>query len=240
MSIWPLGDSSRAVSAQSRELLKSWDDEESVVEEPGKTAAGNWAVRNGILADLQRGNVVATTELPCIDLQVTTIVPEMTRPVDATLMQQRIELPSERTESAFNKYAPVKDTSVSPLTRVNQILEENSDSSRWLNQRGYLEAFKSPNCMLDISFSTADKNVLKVGAVMSAPDGSKRTVVACDDGTTFQRITGPGGQEIVKFLSNGQIVEFGNDMKRSGEFRKLTRTGEFARPTRTGELSIFK
>lgn len=235
MSVWPLGDGSRAVSAQSRELLKSWDDEEAL--EAEKTS---WATSNGILADLQRSDAVAAKSLPSMDIQVA-IPQELTRSVETPLMQ-RVELPTERAETtaAFNKYASVKDTTVSPLTRVNQALEENSDSSRWLNQRGYLEAFKSPDCMLDISFSTADKNVLKVGAVMSAPDGSKRTVVACDDGTTFQRITGPGGQEIVKFLSNGQIVEFGADMKRSGEFRKLARTGELPRPARTGELNIFK
>lgn len=236
MSVWPLGDGSRAVSAQSRELLKSWDDEEALEAEKA-----SWAISNGILADLQRTDGVTSKLLPGMDIQVTTIPQEFTRSAETPLMQ-RVELPTERTEqaAAFNKYVSVKDTSVSPLTRVNQVLEENSDSSRWLNQRGYLEAFKSPDCMLDISFSTADKNVLKVGAVMSAPDGSKRTVVACDDGTTFQRITGPGGQEIVKFLSNGQIVEFGADMKRSGEFRKLARTGELPRPTRTGELNIFK
>lgn len=238
MSVWPLGDGFRAVSAQSRELLKSWNDNES---ESEKQAAGSWTATSGImaLADLQRSADQTAPVLPEVNLQLAVLGAENARQPEIPLMQ-RIELPSERAEAEFSKYAPVKDTSVSPLTRVNLILEEGSESSRWLNQRGYLEAFKSPQCVLDISFSTADKNSLKVGAVLSAPDGSKRTVVACDDGTTFQRITGPGGREIVKFLSNGQIVEFGADQKRSGEFRKLTRTGEFTRPVRTGELNIFK
>ena len=237
MSVWTLGDSSRAVSAQSRELLNSWNSSEESLDE--SSAPQSWASQNGLLAlsDMQRTNPLAT--LPNMSLDVTTVAPEL-KSAEAT-QPLRLELPVGRVEkeAAFARYAPIKDTSVSPLARVNQTLEENSESSRWLNQRGYLEAFKSPNCVLDISFST-DKNLLKVGAVLSAPDGSKRTIVACDDGTSFQRISGPGGQEIVKFLSNGQIVEFG-DTKKSGETRRLlARTGENARVTRSGELNFFK
>lgn len=216
MSVWPIGDGFRPVSAQSRELLNSWNTSEE--SETAQPVAENWAARNNLLSDLQPVQQQQIANLPSMEI-------ESSAPVAKSIIPQEIKSSHERTiekfdllaekaaeSRAFNKYAPIKDTSAPPLTRVNQILDEHSETSRWLNQRGYLDVFKSSSCVLDITFST-EKSV-KVAAVLKAPDGSKRTVVACDDGTTFQRITGPRGQEIVQFMSNGQIVEYG---KRTGE-----------------------
>ncbi len=225
MSVWPIGDGFRAVSAHSRELLNSWNDDE--VNRNEEVSTGSWTSTNGLLSELQRTQSSANLPSMELDSSAPVIPPPETKAVEAHPITERLELSIERVDSraAFNKYVPLKDTSVSPLTRVNLILEEHSETSRWLNQRGYLEAFKSPNCMLDITFST-EKTLLKVGAVLNAPDGSRRTVVACDDGTSFQRITGPRGQEIVRFMANGQIVEFG---KRSGEMLK-PKTAELQKP----------
>lgn len=93
-----------------------------------------------------------------------------------------------------------------PLSRIYDILDVHSDSSRWLEKNGYLESFKSPDCTLDLTFGTDPKGS-KIGAVMTAPDGTKRTVVSCEGGVTFQRLTAADGRELVKFLSSGQIVE---------------------------------
>lgn len=257
MSVWPFGDGFRPASAQSRDLLKSWNNNEEI--ENSKTAAApaadwatsngfgpssDWAASNSLVNDLQRTHspILPSMELEQSapnagtfpqELKTTELAREIEVKASENPVSERMELSIERVDShaAFNKYVPIKDTSVSPLTRVNQILEEHSETSRWLNQRGYLESFKSPNCVLDLSFST-EKTVLKVGAVLNAPDGSKRTVVACDDGTSFQRITGPRGQEIVRFMSNGQIVEFG---KRSGEMLRPKTTSELLKP-KTSEL----
>jgi hypothetical protein len=125
----------------------------------------------------------------------------------------RLELThNDRSESSFIRDArevavPGKDSQpVTPLSQIYNILDVHSDSSRWLDARGYLESFKSPDCTLDLNFGL-DARGTKVGAVMTAPDGTKRTIVACEGGTTFQRLTAANGQEMVKFLSSGQIVE---------------------------------
>lgn len=107
-----------------------------------------------------------------------------------------------------------KSTSITPLGRVNSMLDDHSPSSQWLKDRGYLESFKSDKCTLELSFG-ADKGGGKVGAVLLAPDGTKRTVVACENGTSFQRLTGPNGQELVKFTSSGQVIEL-NPYRRVG------------------------
>jgi len=125
----------------------------------------------------------------------------------------RLELThNDRSESAFIRDAremalPGKDSPpATPLSQIYNTLDVHSDSSRWLDARGYLESFKSPDCTLDLNFGL-DARGTKVGAVMTAPDGTKRTVVACEGGATFQRLSSASGQEMVKFLSSGQIVE---------------------------------
>lgn len=129
---------------------------------------------------------------------------------DATALQ-RLEI-SENLATKFE--FPKQEKQLTPLGRVNEMLDDNSPSTRWLRERGYLEAFKSENCTLELSFGN-DRSGGKVGAVMVAPDGTKRTAVACENGTSFQRLTGPNGQELVKFLSSGQIIEL-NPYKGAG------------------------
>lgn len=104
--------------------------------------------------------------------------------------------------------------SLSPLGRVNEMLDDNSPSSRWLKERGYLEAFKPENCTLELSFGS-DRRGNRVGAVLVAPDGTKRTAVAFENGSTCQRVTGPNGEELVTFLSNGNVIEL-NPYKSAG------------------------
>jgi len=93
---------------------------------------------------------------------------------------------------------PGKDSPpATPLSQIYNTLDVHSDSSRWLDARGYLESFKSPDCTLDLNFGL-DARGTKVGAVMTAPDGTKRTVVACEGGATFQRLSSASGQEMVE------------------------------------------
>lgn len=137
-------------------------------------------------------------------------IPGLSKADAATL--QKFEIAGVE-RSNFSEHAERK-TSLSPLGTVNAMLEDHSPSSQWLKERGYLDAFKSANCTLELSFG-ADKGGGKVGAVLVAPDGTKRTAVACENGTSFQRLTGPNGQELVKFLSSGQIIEL-NPYRRAG------------------------
>lgn len=124
---------------------------------------------------------------------------------DATTLQ-RLEISDTKNLATRVEFPQPGNEKLTPLGRVNQMLDDNSQSTRWLKERGYLEAFKSENCTLELSFGN-DRSGGKVGAVLIAPDGTKRTAVACENGTSFQRLTGPNGQELVKFLSSGQIIE---------------------------------
>ena len=126
---------------------------------------------------------------------------------------QRLEI-SDRSAATRIEFPQPEKQSLTPLGRVNDMLDDSSPSSRWLKERGYLDSFKSADCTLELSFGN-DKSGGKVGAVLVAPDGTKRTAVACENGTSFQRLTGPNGQELVKFLSSGQIIEL-NPYKAAG------------------------
>jgi hypothetical protein len=119
------------------------------------------------------------------------------------------EINCEGSSTGLADRAPSKRevNSSTPLSQIYDIIDVQSKSSRWLAQRGYLEPFKSPDCRLDLNFGS-DGQGSKVAVVLTAPNGARRTVVALEGGVSFQRITGANGQELVKFLSSGQIVEF--------------------------------
>jgi hypothetical protein len=207
MSQWQIGDGFRA-SSQSNDVLQSWSNKEEEISRASAECWGPDVKASSFHFDpTQFGqfgkNLAGETPLALrFDTQK-----------DEAPLAARLELNhNERVEgSLLRNDSPVqqagKDSQAgTPLSQIYDILDVQSSSSRWLDQRGYLESFKSPDCVLDLNFST-DARGSKVGAVMTAPDGTKRTVVACEGGTTFQRLTSANGQELVKFLSSGQIVE---------------------------------
>ncbi len=216
MSQWQIGDGFSTVSPQSHgEIMQSWNQENNNTR---SAQAEAWSEQQNVKASSfhydasqvaqywRHSTTTHTANEAPLSLRI-----EPKREEEAPLAT-RVELGNnERAESNYlrneAKDAPLagKDNvSNTPLSRIYDILDVHSASSRWLEQRGYLEAFKSPNCTLDLTFGTEGN---KVGAVMTAPDGSKRTVVACEGGVSFQRLTASNGQELVKFLSSGQIVE---------------------------------
>lgn len=97
-------------------------------------------------------------------------------------------------------------TSSTPYQILSNILEPTSPSSRWLSQHGLLQQFYSKDCFVDLS-TTSDGGM---SAVLRSPEGYRRTVVCRVDGTSAQRITGPRGEEIVRFNNSGEPVNPAN------------------------------
>lgn len=203
MSQWQTGDSFRTPSS-SNDFLQSWSNQE----ENSKASFECWGPQ-----------VKASSSFHFEPTQFGEYAhPVSEKPLSARYEPQkeesrlaaRLEIThNERLEARRDEVretARAGKDSLTPLSRIYDILDVHSTSSRWLDQRGYLEPFKSPECTLDLNFGT-DARGSKVGAVMTAPDGTRRTVVACEGGVTFQRLTAANGQELVKFLSSGQIVE---------------------------------
>lgn len=91
---------------------------------------------------------------------------------------------------------------LSPYQQLNQILEPDSQSSRWLAHHGLLDKFTAHDCYVDISMA-ADGGF---NAALRSTDGYRRTVVCRADGTSSQRITGPQGEEVLRFNSQGEPV----------------------------------
>ena len=207
MSQWQIGDSFGAASPQSHgELMQSVLNQENTraqaeAWQTSHVQASSFHYDAGQLAQYWRQGTAVNEAAP-LSLRF-----EPNKEEEAPLAT-RIELGNERAESNYlrseakEQAQPAKD--VTPLSSIYDILDVHSPSSRWLDQRGYLDAFKSPECTLDLNFGS-DGN--RVGAVVTAPDGSKRTVVAYEGGVSIQRLTAGNGQEMVKFLSSGQIVE---------------------------------
>lgn len=100
--------------------------------------------------------------------------------------------------------APVakQQTAWSPYQAMSNILDVNSRSSRWLNQYGLLQQFASTDCFVDMSM-TPDGGM---SAVLRSPHGYRRTVVCRPDGSVSQRITGPQGEEIIRFNNDGDPI----------------------------------
>jgi hypothetical protein len=90
----------------------------------------------------------------------------------------------------------------SPYQAMSSILESSSRSSRWLAQYGLFQQFASTDCFVDMSM-TPDGGM---SAVLRSPAGFRRTVVCRPDGSVSQRITGPRGEEIVRFNNDGDPV----------------------------------
>ncbi|MBX9688049.1 MAG: hypothetical protein K2X27_15185 [Candidatus Obscuribacterales bacterium] len=212
MSQWQIGDGFRAAS-QSRELLQSWSNQEEE-KTTGQASAECWspsARASSFHFDATQLGHVSKVHTPA-EAPLAARVEQLETPKIEQSLATRVELHSEHAEGLLRRPdAPEhsfagQDKQSTPLSRIYDILDVHSASSRWLEQRGYLEAFKSPNCTLDLNFGT-DASGSRVGAVMTAPDGTKRTVIACEGGNSYQRLTAANGQELVKFLSSGQIVE---------------------------------
>ncbi len=206
MSQWQIGDGFGSVSPQSREIHQSWSNQE---EEQSRASAEAWGP--------QQGKASSFHYVPDNHLQYARIAPSFHEaPLAARFEPNQYEAPlstridmhgDERAEHRYTRNESAHEaTESTPLSRIYDILDVHSQSSKWLEARGYLDSFKSPNCTLDLNFGT-DARGSKIGAVVTAPDGTKRTVVSCEGGLSFQRLTAANGQELVKFLSSGQIVE---------------------------------
>lgn len=213
MSNWQLGDGFSAASPQSRDLAQSWSNQEEESRTSQNECWGPQAKASSFHCDAsQLGFLWRTQNQGSANEAPLSLRFEPNR--EEAHLATRVEFSAEGAESHYlrndvkEQAHAVKDSNISgsPLSRIYDILDVHSASSRWLEQRGYLEAFKSPNCTLDLSFGT-DSAGSKVGAIVTAPDGTKRTVIACEGGASFQRLTAANGQELVKFLSSGQIVE---------------------------------
>lgn len=95
-----------------------------------------------------------------------------------------------------------KQAAWSPYQAMSQILDGDSRSSQWLAHYGLLQQFQTTDCFVDMSM-TPDGGM---SAVLRAPSGVRRTVVCRPDGSVAQRITGPRGEEIVRFNNDGDPV----------------------------------
>lgn len=100
------------------------------------------------------------------------------------------------------RHAGKQEAAWSPYQAMSQILDAGSRSSRWLAQYGLFQQFQSTDCSVDMSM-TPDGGM---SAVLRSPSGFRRTVVCRPDGSVAQRITGPSGEEIVRFNNEGDPV----------------------------------
>ncbi len=208
MSQWHIGDGFGSASPQSREILQSWSNQE---QEQSRASAEAWGPQQA------QPRASSFHYVPDNSLLYSRVAHGLNEaPLAARFEPNQHEAPlstridmhgDQQAEHRYMRPDGAQEVKEStPLSRIYDILDVHSQSSKWLEQRGYLEAFKSPNCTLDLTFGT-DERGSKIGAVVTAPDGTKRTVVSCEGGTSFQRLTAANGQELVKFLSSGQIVE---------------------------------
>jgi hypothetical protein len=94
--------------------------------------------------------------------------------------------------------APAK----SPYQALSDILDADSRSSQWLQAAGLLRKFTTTECFVDMTMTSEGG----VNSVLRSPDGFRRTVVCRADGTISQRITGPNGEEVVRFNNSGEAV----------------------------------
>ena len=106
--------------------------------------------------------------------------------------------------------APVAQTTWSPYQAMSAILDANSKSSRWLAQYGLFAQFATTDCFVDMSM-TPDGGM---SAVLRSPSGFRRTVVCRPDGSVAQRITGPQGDEIIRFNNDGDPITTANKTER--------------------------
>lgn len=104
---------------------------------------------------------------------------------------------------------PAAPAARSPFQMVSEILAPESPSSRFLAQHQLLNKFISSDCIQDVSMAPDGS----VRGVLKSADGYRRTLVCRADGTSSQRISGPNGEEIVRFSQSGQIIQSG-DLKR--------------------------
>ena len=210
MSQWQTGDSFRTSASLGPDFLQSWPNtEENNNSNASAECWGRQVKASSFHFDAsQFGHFARTPE--STEMPLSTRMEPQHR--EESPLATRLEITNnDRPEIALRtvetrEASQAGKDNQTPLSRIYDILDVHSNSSRWLDTRGYLEPFKSPDCTLDLTFGT-DARGSKIGAVMTAPDGSRRTVVACEGGVTFQRLTGANGQELVKFLSSGQIVE---------------------------------
>jgi hypothetical protein len=98
------------------------------------------------------------------------------------------------------RHAQATQKAWSPYQVMSDVLDGNSRSSRWIAQNGLWQQFSSTDCFVDMSMM-ADGGM---SAVLRSPAGFRRTVVCRPDGTIAQRITGPRGEEIVRFNNDGE------------------------------------
>lgn len=111
-------------------------------------------------------------------------------------------LPRHAETAPAKAVAPV----VSPYHSLSTILEPNSRSSSWLNHFGLMQEFASNECFVDMTM-TPDGGM---SAVLRSPSGYRRTVVCRPDGTSAQRVTGPRGEEILRFNNDGEPINIAN------------------------------
>lgn len=89
-----------------------------------------------------------------------------------------------------------------PYQALTDILDADSVSSRWLESCGLLHKFMTTDCFVDMTMTSEGG----VTSVMRSKDGYRRTVMCRADGTVSQRVTGPRGDEIVRFNAHGEAV----------------------------------
>lgn len=196
---WPFSDGS-SKDPQSKELLKSWLGEDEDV--PANEFVKPWAAAEAAAATNQVNlSDIAHVWNPAESLAGILQSPQ---PLGEIASLNELDLRTfVDTDSEIAVAASLDYQGETPFGRVERILALDSTSSKWLEEKGYLKMFTSPNCTLDMSFTTD----AKVSAVLTSPEGFRRTVVCCPDGKSFQRITAPNGEEMVRFLSSGQVEE---------------------------------
>ncbi len=121
------------------------------------------------------------------------------------LAKEHTPVPSLPRHAPAVAKTPAPATTSSPYQAISTILEPGSRSSRWLSHYGLMDQFASSDCFVDMSMNPDGG----MSAVLRSPEGYRRTVVCRPDGSSAQRITGPHGQELVRFNKNGDPVTVG-------------------------------
>ena len=132
-------------------------------------------------------------------------VPSAPRPLAAPALRPKLQAPSP---VGANPQPPVQTKS--PYQALSETLDADSRSSQWLAAAGLLPKFMTIDCFVDMTMTSEGG----VSSVLRSPDGFRRTVVCRPDGTISQRITGPSGEEIVRFNTNGD-ASLPNDKRRN-------------------------
>lgn len=101
------------------------------------------------------------------------------------------------------------DAGLTSWERIHRTFDPGSPTSQELDKRGYLEPFKTGNCVLDVRYGTDGQGY----AVLRSEDGSAtRTLILHRNGTVSEKCMFQNGDKIL-IASTGRITEIKGTQK---------------------------